>query len=95
MSTRVLFGSVYAPALSLPLVECRELGGKSGPTAHPELVVHVREVRLDGLGSHEQLLSDLLVGESFGDEADNLVLGGCEGLPSGGRSLALARARFA
>ena len=51
-------GKRSCPGIRLSALAC-ELVGELGSGADPKLAVDARQVRLDGLGAHEQLTRDL------------------------------------
>jgi hypothetical protein len=58
------------------------LGGELGAGGDSELSEDVGEVGLDGGATHEEVAGDLGVGETVGDEGDDLLFGGGEAFPA-------------
>ncbi len=58
----------------LPLGEPGRVRRGFGAAAHPELAEEVGDVVLDGLLGEEHLLADLAVGETVGDQREDLAL---------------------
>ena len=50
------------------------VGGRFGPAAHAQLRQQVRHVVLHGLLSQEELLADLTVGHTLGNEVEDSPL---------------------
>ena len=74
------------PAISLRMARSRVrrqsspsragLGDRGGPRAAPELVADVGHVPVHGVRADDQLLGDLAVAQSLGDQCQNLALTG-------------------
>ena len=65
-------------------------GCEFGASSQTEFGEHVGEVGLDGAATDEKLFRDVVVREAFGDESDDLQLGGCEAIPADGGASPLA-----
>jgi hypothetical protein len=61
--------------------------GERGAGTDPQLAVYPTEVRLDGLGDHEPLGGDLLVGQTGRGQLGDMLLGGREPAAGAGPEL--------